>query len=319
MSTTASQQILSVMVVTLNEAPHIPLLKKALAHLDMPPGWHLETILVDGGSSDGTVEAALDVGFDECVVLDGASIPVCRNHAIKMARGNALAFLDGDCIPAADWLRVAMPYLERTGPVMIGFPVHPPPSGNWIHRAWHTHWRHKNSATDGAAAAEPFTDDAFRQITTRNMLFNRALLEVVPQFNETLTTGEDTDFAFRAVQVGAEVIAVPQLVVTHLGEPSTLAQYFRQQLWHANRKAYATILKNTGGRRGANAIFFSIAFLGGLVAAVLGLMMALLLREPVFLLGLLPLLLVTLAPALLIALRARYIRLLPGLIVLYFL
>jgi hypothetical protein len=100
------------------------------------------------------------------------------------------------------------------------------------------------------------------------------LLAAVPAFDETLTTGEDTDFAFRAKQAGCEVVALPSLRVTHLGEPATLRQYYRQQLWHANRKAYATILKSTGGKSGANAIFFSISFLMGLVLAAAGLVLA---------------------------------------------
>jgi GT2 family glycosyltransferase len=154
--------------------------------------------------------------------------------------------------------------------------VHPPESGNWIQRTWHAHWHHKNTAVQGGEPA-PVTAGAFRLITTRNMLFNRALLDVVPSFDETLTTGEDTDFAFRASQAGCEVVALPSLRVTHLGEPATLRQYFRQQLWHANRKAYSTILKSSGGKSGANAIFFSLAFLASLGLAALGLALALVL------------------------------------------
>ena len=45
---TARRHVLSVLVVTLNEAPRIPLLKGALDDLSLPPGWSLETILVGG-------------------------------------------------------------------------------------------------------------------------------------------------------------------------------------------------------------------------------------------------------------------------------
>ena len=100
--TTPAQHVLSVMVVSLNEAPHLANLKAALDRLQRPPGWRLETILVDGGSTDNSVDVARQAGFDECAVLPGASIPVCRNQALRMARGNALAFLDGDCVPARD-------------------------------------------------------------------------------------------------------------------------------------------------------------------------------------------------------------------------
>lgn len=311
------QHILSVMVVALNEARHLPGLKEALDKLHRPEGWSLETILIDGGSHDGSVEAARAAGFDECHVHPGASIPVCRNHALRAARGAALAFLDGDCIPDKDWLRQAAPWLLKPTPVLLGYPVRPPESGNWIHHSWHAHWHHKNSAAPHGDSA-PVTTDAFRLITTRNMLFNRALLDRVPAFDETLRTGEDTDFAFRAAQAGCEVVALPALRVTHLGEPSTLRQYYRQQLWHANRKAYATILKNTGGRSGANAIYFAIAFLAGLLLALAGLVLGLLTTPWAFFL-LAPLVAITAGPALLIADRANSPILFLRLCILYFL
>ena len=315
--TSGPRHILSVMVVALNEERHMAGLMAALGRLHLPAGWCLETILIDGGSRDGTVAAARAAGFDECQVHPGASIPVCRNHALRAARGAALAFLDGDCVPDRDWLANAAPWLLKPAPVLLGYPVQPPENGNWIHRSWHAHWHHKNPAAQGGDSA-PVTAEAFRLITTRNMLFNRALLAAVPAFDETLTTGEDTDFAFRAAQAGCEVVALPSLRVTHLGEPSTLGQYYRQQLWHANRKAYGTILKSSGGKSGANAIFFSLAFLGGLLLAAIGLVLGVLFT-PWALLLLAPLATVTLVPAALIADRAGSPLLFFRLIVLYFL
>ncbi len=313
----SAQHVLSVMVVALNEARHLPGLKQALDHLHLPEGWSLETILIDGGSRDGTVEAAREAGFDECQVHPGASIPVCRNHALRAARGTALAFLDGDCMPDRDWLACAAPWLLKPTPVLLGYPVQPPASGNWIQRSWHAHWHHKNPAAQGGNPA-PVVTDAFRLITTRNMLFNRALLGAVPAFDETLTTGEDTDFAFRATRAGCEVVALPALRVTHLGEPSTLRQYYRQQLWHANRKAYGTILKSSGGKSGANAIFFSLAFLGALLLVPPGVVLALF-YSPWCWFFLAPLVLVTAGPAALIADRAHSPLLFLRLCILYFL
>ena len=313
----SAQHILSVMVVALNEAKHLPGLKDALDHLRLPEGWSLETILVDGGSRDGTVEAAREAGFDECRVHPGASIPVCRNHALRAARGSAFAFLDGDCVPDRHWLEHAAPWLLKPAPVLLGYPVTPPESGNWIQHSWHAHWHHKNPAARQGDAA-PVVAEAFRLITTRNMLFNRALLGVVPAFDESLTTGEDTDFAFRAAQAGCEVVALPSLRVAHLGEPATLRQYYRQQLWHANRKAYGTILKSSRGKAGANAIYFSVAFLGSLLLAFLGVVLALLFTPwTLFLLA--PLVAVTAGPAALIADRANSPILFLRLTVLYFL
>ncbi len=311
------QYVLSVLVVALNEERHIPNLKSALDKLQLPETWRIESILVDGGSRDATVAVARAAGFEECLVLPGASIPVCRNRALRAARGHALAFLDADCLPDRDWFQQALPWLKKPGPVLLGYPVQPPKTGNWIQRTWHAHWHHKHSASQHNQPT-PVTEGAARLLTTRNMLFNRALLEVVPTFNESLSTGEDTDFAFRAAQAGCEVVALPTLRVTHLGEPATLRQYFRQQLWHANRKAYGTILRSAGRVSGANAIFFSVFFLFALCLALLSLPLAVFFT-PWALLLLLPLVLVTTAPAALIADRANSPALFFRLCVLYFL
>ena len=313
----AEFHVLSILVVALNEERHVPGLKAAIDRLHMPDGWRAETILVDGGSRDDTVDVARAAGFDECIVLPGASIPVCRNHALRAARGAVFAFLDADCLPERDWFIHSLPWLLRSDPVLLGYPVQPPETGNWIQHAWHAHWRHKNpAAPDGQPA--PVRTDAFRLVTTRNMLFNRALLDVVGDFNEALATGEDTDFAFRAARAGCEVVALPSLRVTHLGEPSSLREYFRQQLWHANRKAYSSILRQSGRRSGANAILFSAAFLAALVLAFAGIVLA-----PVFgwrfLLLLAPLAAVVAAPAARIADRANSPVLFLRLCVLYFL
>ena len=151
--TTDIQHVLSVMVVALNEERHISGLMHALTHLHLPEGWSLETILVDGGSRDASVQVARDAGFDECLVRAGATIPVCRNHALRAARGSALAFLDGDCLPDKDWLQHAAPWLLKPTPVLLGYPVQPPESGNWIQRSWHAHWHHKNPASQAGGAA----------------------------------------------------------------------------------------------------------------------------------------------------------------------
>ncbi len=315
--TSTEQHVLSVMVVSLNEERHLPGLKAALDKLHLPEGWRIETILVDGGSRDDSVAVARAAGFEECIVMPGASIPQCRNRALQSARGTALAFLDADCIPDRDWFQHALPWLETSAPVMLGNPVYPPETGNWIQRTWHAHWQHKHSGVHDHQPA-PVASGAFRLITTRNMLFNRALLERVPAFDESLITGEDTDFAFRASRAGAKVMALPTLRVTHLGEPATLSDYFRQQLWHANRKAYGTILRNARGTSGANAILYSFAFLIALALAITGIVSGLVWTPMAFLL-LAPLVFVVALPAALIADRAKSPALFLRLVVLYFL
>jgi GT2 family glycosyltransferase len=194
-----------------------------------------------------------------------------------------------------------VPYLQNEAPVIIGWPVSPPEKGTWVQQAWHTHWLHKNTA---ANADEIIEKDAFRLITTRNLLCTRQALEQI-SFDEALDTGEDTDFVFQAYTRGIKVLAVPTLNVTHHGEPATLREFFRQQLWHANRRSYRKILRQTGGKTGGNAPRFTLLFLAGLMLALAGLLVSFIAGTALFLLMLLPLILLVVGPAVLMAARAR--------------
>lgn len=304
----------SIIVVTLNEAQHLPKLKCALDALDRPNGVDVETILMDGGSTDGTPDLARRLGFTKVIVLPGASIPVCRNRGIAEAQGDWIAFLDGDCEPARDWLVVAATYLGNSAPRIVGWPVEPPTPRSWVQAAWHTHWLFKNPA---ATSGTPVRTDAFRLITTRNMLLTRQVLEKVGRFDEALTTGEDTDFVFRAQIQGADVVAVPSLRVIHHGEPATLAEFFRQQWWHANRSSYARIVRKTAGRTGGNVIWFVAGFVATAGIGVAGSFMALGQARPGWLALWIPFVFFLAGPAVVVASRAGRFRTAPALFVLY--
>jgi len=311
-----TRRLLSVLVVAFNERPHLARLKASLDRLERPPGTDIETILIDGGSVDGTVPHANELGFSPIMEMPGANIPACRNAGLEAARGEWLAFIDADCELAPDWFRCAYPLLERIRPAIMGWPAAPPQPGSWVQRAWHAHWLHKNFHRESVAGRSVIRREAFRLLQTRNMLLHREAAEQVGGFDEALATGEDTDFVFRAYLEGVTVLGVPEMRATHYGEPATLGAFFRQQRWHANRKSYKRIMEKTGGRLGANAPIFSALFLitsitalAGLGGAALGHNRWLILALPWF--GL------HLAPAAWIAFRARSPRLLPALGVLY--
>ncbi len=264
------QRVLSILVVTLNESGQIPRLRSALDRLAKPAELLIETILLDGGSLDGTPDAARAAGFTKVIVIEGASIPVCRNRGLKEASGEWIAFLDGDCEPAADWLTRAQPFLETEPCAILGWPVEPPQPGTWVQRAWHAHWSHKNRRAEILRGQAVVLHEAFRLITTRNLIGHRAAFEQCDGFDERLVTGEDTDLALRAYARNIKIIGLPTLRVVHHGEPASLAEFFRQQLWHANRESYRRIREVTGGKVGGNAPRFTWLFLIALALLLAG-------------------------------------------------
>src|SRR5438874_11533006 len=64
-----------------------------------------ETIVVDDGSSDGTVAIAERApGGVTLLRADAAGPAAARNRGAEAARGEVLAFTDADCFPAPGWL-----------------------------------------------------------------------------------------------------------------------------------------------------------------------------------------------------------------------
>jgi glycosyltransferase involved in cell wall biosynthesis len=295
---------LSIICVALNEQPHIARLKRSIDALAPVDGVAVETILVDGGSRDGTVGEANTAGFHHVSVHPGAGIPVCRNLGARTARGDWLAYVDADCELAVDWLQQGAPFLSGGEPAVIGWPVLPPENSTWVQRAWQVHWSCKNRAARNADHQGAVSDQAFRLLTTRNLLLNREVFDALDGFDENLPTGEDSDFVFRASHRGLIVLGVPTLQVVHYGEPATLRAFYRQQLWHANRTSYQTVLREQDGRGGGNApLFAALFFVLGLLGTT-GLAAALWSRAWMPLLALLPWLGLIMGPAILIARRA---------------
>jgi len=114
---------ISVIVPTLNEERYIPRCLKSLAR-QFPKG-RAEIIVVDGGSSDRTVELANEHA-DKVLVEQDLPVGASRNLGAKHAAGEVLAFIDADTTACDRWLdAVSRTFETDSGAVGVTGPTLP--------------------------------------------------------------------------------------------------------------------------------------------------------------------------------------------------
>lgn len=96
----------SIVIRTLNEAEHLPDLLKMIARQRIS-GLDVETVLIDSGSTDGTVQIAQEHGA-RITTISKAEFSFGRslNRGCAFSTGDILVFISGHCVPVDDdWLR----------------------------------------------------------------------------------------------------------------------------------------------------------------------------------------------------------------------
>jgi len=94
----------SIVIRTYNEQLHLPAVLSAIGN--QATSFEHETVLVDSGSTDRTVEIAQEFGCRiERIAKDRFSFGRSLNIGCEAARGECLVFVSGHCIPVGkDWL-----------------------------------------------------------------------------------------------------------------------------------------------------------------------------------------------------------------------
>ena len=222
---------MSVIVTVLNELRPIQALLENLLQQDPPPD---EIVVVDGGSTDGTVEVLHGAAADwaaraertelRVISAPGSLISQGRNRAIREARHDVLAVTDAGVQLAPDWLRLITAPLLSSPPradVVGGFFLSDPRS--LFERAL-------------GAATLPGLDEVrpHRFLpSSRSLGLRRNVWQQVGGYPEWLDYGEDVVFDLDLRRsLGARVAFEPR-AVAHFRPRSSLAAFFRQYYRYA--------------------------------------------------------------------------------------
>ncbi len=196
---------IAVVVTVLNEASTIGALMEALRSQLLAPA---EVILVDGGSTDGSLEAARAAGEGlsglKLLEAPGSNISQGRNHGIRISDSPLVAVTDAGCIPARDWLqRLAAVFDEDPQVGVVSGSVVPRPSNHLEECIGRCSLAFKMKVGDAAFLP-----------TARSMAFRRSVWEMSGGFPEQLDFGEDAAFLVKALRSGVTVRFEPLAVVS---------------------------------------------------------------------------------------------------------
>jgi glycosyltransferase involved in cell wall biosynthesis len=160
-------------------------------------GGHGEIIVVDSdpdGSACGVVRARGTAGIVKYRTAKRPGVAAARNCALEFASHDLIAFIDDDewCDP--EWLVKLVTALEGTESAAVFGPVISVPDV-------------ESSVLPRRSRPLTGTVMDWRDCRTGNVLFSKALVDLIGQFDEERGTagGEDTQFFARAQKAGAEL------------------------------------------------------------------------------------------------------------------
>jgi GT2 family glycosyltransferase len=199
-------------------------LRRLLAQLERQtlPADRFEVVVVDDGSADTTwqvLEQQAAAGPLQLRPLrndESAGPAAGRNRAWRAARAPLVAFTDDDCMPSPTWLQAGVAAMSQQ-PVLAAGAIRP--------------------TREDEARLGPFSRfliaDAGIAVwcATANLFIRREHLEHSGGFDESFrnAAGEDTDLGLRITGVGVPFVFLPEAVVYHDVERSSLLGLIRDQ------------------------------------------------------------------------------------------
>lgn len=185
-----------------------------------------EVVIVDGGSTDGTLETLRADPIVTAIEAPGANISRGRSTAIAAATHDVIAVTDADCVLDPHWLERLAALMEDGADVAMGF--YRPIAGNLFEVC---------SAAVHLPEPEEI-DEATFMPSSRSVAFRREIYEAAGGYPEWLPIGEDMYLDQRWRELGADMRLDASAVAYWRVRP-TLGDTWRQYGGYARGDAQA--------------------------------------------------------------------------------
>ncbi len=206
-------------------------------------------VVVDNGSTDGSLEIARDLA-DEVLEVPHGTISGLRNRGAAAVAGvDVLAFVDADTEVHRGWLQAGLDALDD-GADLVGSRTRADGGARWVARRW--------------AAVEAARAHGRSRVWSQHMLVRADRFAAIGGFAD-VPTGEDADLSIRMEASGGTVALVPGMVATHHGFPGTLRAFLRRERWHTRAAGWLPRMS-----RGSRVLVYAGAGWAGLGGVALG-------------------------------------------------
>lgn len=221
--TTAVTTKVSLITTVLDASDRVGAFLESVSWQTRPPD---EVVVVDGGSTDGTLEQLRSADAVTLIEQPGANIPRGRNAAISAATHEVIAVTDADCVLERDWLERLVEPLETGADVAMGF--YRPLADSFLQRA-----------IGCVTLPEPEELDEARFMPSgRSVAFTRAAIDRAGGYPEWLDAGADLYVHHRFRGLGLDMRLARDAIV-NWPIRRTLAETWRQYFGYAHGDAVA--------------------------------------------------------------------------------
>jgi len=185
-----------------------------------------EIIAVDNGSTDDTAKIIKNKGIILKYAERKGPAPA-KNEGIKKAKGNIIAFIDGDCIATKDWLKNIVSGFENSDVGCVAGSIKAMEDDNLSPlERFLIKKGHLSQAQHIENSFLPFA-------ATANAAYRKEVFDKIGLFDQELLIGEDADLSWRMqLFTNYKLRYVPDAAVFHPYE-SRPNELFRQKRRHA--------------------------------------------------------------------------------------
>lgn len=185
-----------------------------------------EIIVVDNNSTDNTLEIVKNLGVIHTVEYEKGPA-AAKNAGIPLAKGNIIAFIDGDCVATKDWIKnIVSGFAESdvgcvAGSITAMEDDNLSPLERFLIKKGHL------------SQAQHIENSFLPFAATANAAYRQKVFDKVGLFDEELLIGEDADLSWRMqLFTNYKVRYIPEAAVFHPYE-SKARELFRQKRRHA--------------------------------------------------------------------------------------